>query len=256
MLARADYAALEQNWPELWSWLGETDTWQARRNDFLYIRGRALWLQGRLAEAGQVCEQMAGYELYREHRANTLMMRGLLALGQHDLAAAEACYRQAVEVQAETRLTLPGHARLGLAAVYWAGSQRQAALAQLAAGLAEIERRKMPGLALQEGPGLVPLLEAAVRAEIYPDLAQFCLSCLTNKPAAQPLSIPETQERLTGREVEVLKLIGQGASNRTIANQLVISEHTVKSHVTRILAKIGAASRTEAAARARKLGLL
>ena len=255
MLARAEYPALEKFWQEQWSWLSEADTWKARRNEFLYIRGRVMWLQGYLEEANQICQRMADYEEYEEHRANTHMMRGMLALSQRDFAEAEAHYRQAIELQRQTRMTLPGHARLGLAAVYWASSQRRAALVELKTSLSEIQARGMAGLVLQEGQSIAPLLEAAVREGIYPDFARFCLTRLTNKPVKRPMPVPETQETLTGREVEVLQLIAQGASNQDIANQLVISENTVKSHVTRILAKIGAASRNQAAVYARKLGL-
>lgn len=51
---------------------------------------------------------------------------------------------------------------------------------------------------------------------------------------------------LTPREIEVLRLLAEGSSNKTIAWKLDISEHTVKFHVNSILSKMGAASRTEA----------
>lgn len=68
--------------------------------------------------------------------------------------------------------------------------------------------------------------------------------------------MPETSETLTSREVEVLRLIVAGASNQAIAEQLVISERTVKPHTTHILGKLGVSSRTQAAARARELRLV
>lgn len=58
---------------------------------------------------------------------------------------------------------------------------------------------------------------------------------------------------LTRREQDVLALVGDGATNREIAQRLVISESTVKVHVHRILKKLGARSRTEAVARAGRL---
>ena len=63
-------------------------------------------------------------------------------------------------------------------------------------------------------------------------------------------------ENLTPREMEVLKLLAEGLSNKAIAFDLGISEHTVKFHVNSILGKLGAQSRTEAAVRATQLGLL
>jgi DNA-binding CsgD family transcriptional regulator len=66
--------------------------------------------------------------------------------------------------------------------------------------------------------------------------------------AARPLG-------LTPRELEVLRLLAAGRSNRQIAEQLFISGKTASVHVTNILAKLGVHSRLEAAARARELGL-
>jgi DNA-binding CsgD family transcriptional regulator/tetratricopeptide (TPR) repeat protein len=63
-------------------------------------------------------------------------------------------------------------------------------------------------------------------------------------------------EPLTGREEEVLALVASGRSNREIGNQLFISAKTVSVHVSNILAKLGAAGRTEAVAVARRRGLL
>jgi len=60
---------------------------------------------------------------------------------------------------------------------------------------------------------------------------------------------------LTPRELEVLRLLLEGRSNRQIAEQLFISGKTASVHVTNILAKLGVHSRLEAAARARELGL-
>ena len=61
---------------------------------------------------------------------------------------------------------------------------------------------------------------------------------------------------LTSRELEVLRLIAAGRSNQRIARELFVSLDTVKKHVTHLLGKLGAANRTEAAARARQLGLI
>jgi len=61
---------------------------------------------------------------------------------------------------------------------------------------------------------------------------------------------------LTSREREILELMADGANNRMIASRLAISRHTVKFHVASILAKLGAASRTEAVALALRSGLL
>jgi DNA-binding NarL/FixJ family response regulator len=61
---------------------------------------------------------------------------------------------------------------------------------------------------------------------------------------------------LTPRELEVLRLLGQGASNKLIARHLDISVHTAKFHVASIMAKLDAIGRTDAVAQAVRLGLI
>ena len=63
-------------------------------------------------------------------------------------------------------------------------------------------------------------------------------------------------EPLSGRELEVLKLISTGLSNREIGSKLGLSEGTVKNYVTSVLQKIGVRDRTQAALRGRELGLI
>jgi DNA-binding NarL/FixJ family response regulator len=61
---------------------------------------------------------------------------------------------------------------------------------------------------------------------------------------------------LTPREREIVALLAQGLTTRQIAERLVVSPGTVKTHTERVLAKLGVANRTQAAARAMELGLL
>ncbi|MBV9405252.1 MAG: response regulator transcription factor [Acidobacteriaceae bacterium] len=78
-------------------------------------------------------------------------------------------------------------------------------------------------------------------------------------PAAKPFA-PNTNRQesvgITARELEVLTLIARGFSNREIATQLFVSENTVKTHCARAFDKLGAARRTQAVQRGKKLGLL
>ena len=69
------------------------------------------------------------------------------------------------------------------------------------------------------------------------------------------LPVP-VRDALSAREIEVLRLIADGASNQEIAAALVISLGTVKSHLNHIMSKLQAHNRTEAVAHARKLGCL
>jgi LuxR family transcriptional regulator, maltose regulon positive regulatory protein len=63
-------------------------------------------------------------------------------------------------------------------------------------------------------------------------------------------------EPLTARELEVLQLLAAGAPNRAIAEELVVTQETVKKHLSHLFDKLGVANRTQAVARARELGLL
>ena len=102
-------------------------------------------------------------------------------------------------------------------------------------------------------------LEAAIRAladglvVLHPTVAGL----LADQFAAVPLiDAGPPEEPLTAREREVLQLLAQGLANKQIAQRLSISEHTVKFHVAEVMAKLGAASRTEAVTRAARRGLL
>jgi len=68
-------------------------------------------------------------------------------------------------------------------------------------------------------------------------------------------NLPPTKEPLTEREAEILKLVAQGLPNQEIADSLVISERTVRTHVTNILGKLHLANRTQAALYALREGL-
>ena len=86
------------------------------------------------------------------------------------------------------------------------------------------------------------------------------LATLLLQPALPVMSAPEPltgpEEPLTARELEVLQLLAQGLPNKIIATRLHITEHTAKFHVSSILMKLGAASRTEAVTTAARRGLL
>lgn len=89
------------------------------------------------------------------------------------------------------------------------------------------------------------------RASLHPDIALKVIQEL-NKP---PADLPLTDDPLTEREVEVLKLVARGLSNQEIADQLVVSERTVRTHLSNILGKLHLANRTQAALYALRQGL-
>ena len=85
---------------------------------------------------------------------------------------------------------------------------------------------------------------------LHPTIARKLL-----QEIARPAELQPTPEALTAREVMVLQLIAQGLSNQEIADRVAISESTVRAHVSRILAKLHLASRTQAALYAVREGL-
>ncbi len=85
---------------------------------------------------------------------------------------------------------------------------------------------------------------------LEPAIARKVLYELSHPPTETP-----TPDPLTGRELEVLRLVAQGRSNKEIAEELVIAEMTVRTHVSNILGKLHLASRTQAALYALKEGL-
>jgi len=92
------------------------------------------------------------------------------------------------------------------------------------------------------------VLQPSVAAKVVAEFAQLSRD---PAPRAQPLVVP-----LSDRELEVLRLLANGHSNREIATALFLAEGTVKNHVTNVLAKLGVRDRTQAALRARALRLL
>lgn len=105
---------------------------------------------------------------------------------------------------------------------------------------------------------LVEAIRATARGDSFlqPNIAaklvaEFARMEETPTPQAQQLVEP-----LSGRELEILALVAEGASNKEIAARLFIAEGTVKNHVTNILSKLGVRDRTQAALKAREIGLI
>ncbi|MEL6855260.1 MAG: response regulator transcription factor [Cyanobacteria bacterium J06560_2] len=84
-------------------------------------------------------------------------------------------------------------------------------------------------------------------SQFGPGILQKITPQLTQPTSPQPATLPPEIAALTPREKEVLTLIGQGASNKEIAQQLYLTEGTIKNHVTRILSQLDLRDRTQAA---------
>jgi DNA-binding NarL/FixJ family response regulator len=93
------------------------------------------------------------------------------------------------------------------------------------------------------------VLEPSVAARMMAGLSR--LSAREGKKIVQPLADP-----LSDRELAVLRLLAEGCSNKEIGSRLTITEGTVKNHMTNVLVKLDALDRTQAALKARELGLI
>ena len=92
--------------------------------------------------------------------------------------------------------------------------------------------------------------------QLGPGLFQKFLTRSDSQKINSPTVLPNVFQSLTPREKEVLSLIAKGASNKEIAQQLYISERTVKAHITSILSQLNLRDRTQAAILANQHGFL
>jgi two-component system, NarL family, response regulator YdfI len=100
---------------------------------------------------------------------------------------------------------------------------------------------------------ILPAIQAAYAGLVLldPEVTQTLAARI--RPANAFISVPDD---LTPREIEVLRMLADGLGNREMASRLGISEHTVKFHVSSILEKLGAATRTEAVTLGIRMGLI
>ena len=135
-----------------------------------------------------------------------------------------------------------------------------AALVLLSEGtaLGEVLHRPLRGVAVLTKEAGAAELSGAIRAA-HAGLVALDRVFLPQLEARTPATPDLAEERgatLTPREREILQLLAQGLPNKTIAYRMGISQHTVKFHVASLLAKLGAASRTEAVTIGARRGLV
>jgi DNA-binding NarL/FixJ family response regulator len=97
---------------------------------------------------------------------------------------------------------------------------------------------------------------AAGEALLAPTVTRRLISDLTRNRPRQGLQAGERLAVLTARELETLGLLGRGLSNAEIAATMVVSEHTVKTHVSNVLTKLGLRDRVQAVITAYETGLI
>jgi ATP/maltotriose-dependent transcriptional regulator MalT len=258
--ALGDYASAERYVDRLFEGVKHMALVQQMMTASLFVVARSYWLNGRLDQVRQLYAQMCAAENPRELPMDAGLrarLRGMLAMSEDRCADAERALRQAVAIEDQEHFsTLFGSSRVLLAYLYATRDRPDEALAELTPILAESEQRGMLGFIVLNGAIAIPVLRLAVERGVHSIFAAHLLDVLGVSIEPRPVRVPQTGEILTPREIEILRLIAAGASNRAIAEQLVIGEGTVKSHIHHIFRKLDVSSRTEAAARARDLRLI
>jgi LuxR family maltose regulon positive regulatory protein len=141
------------------------------------------------------------------------------------------------------------------AMAHQAQSDTSQALTALARALALAEPEGYVRIFVDEGTPMAELLRSAAVRGIAPGYVGKLLAAFDAPHFLISPSLP-LSEPLSERELEVLRLIAAGLSNREIARQLVIELSTVKWHINNLYGKLNVHSRTQAVARARELSLL
>ena len=180
-----------------------------------------------------------------------LQARLLIAQGHLEAAADELKLRYETAFQAGWGYALAAiRARQALAA----GSS-QTGLDYLADALRMAEPEGYVRTFTDAGLGLIPILRDAAQQGITPGYVKRILTSMDTHPSAPASTRSMLVEPLSEREIEVLRLVTAGLSNREIAGKLFISPGTAKTHVHNLYGKLGVRSRIQAAARAKELGL-
>lgn len=179
--------------------------------------------------------------LARIHIAQSQSLTQAVRLLRELLAAAERGARWGSVIEILTALALAQRA---------AGQVPEAENA-LARALALAEPEGYARVFVDEGAPLAEVLRALTQHSAPSNYAQRLLSLFPAEPNA-----PRALDALTEREVEILRLVAAGLPNQEIANQLVVSLSTVKTHIAHVYSKLGAGNRTQAVVRARAMNLL
>jgi LuxR family maltose regulon positive regulatory protein len=223
------------------------------------IEAAARWADEYRARPGDA----SGYPGYLRHIEGASWARVLMAQGQMESAAGLLeSLLQAAERAGQTGYMIELMALQALVFQSIGDPARAAATLTQALRLAEPESYVRTfvdeGEPMRALIGRLEIRDWRLKAYVQRLLASFdVLPSPTSKfqsPISSLQSLPT--EPLSEREREVLRLIADGLSNREIADRLVVAVSTVKTHINNVYAKLGVRSRTQAAARARELGLL
>ncbi|WP_035882943.1 LuxR C-terminal-related transcriptional regulator [Cupriavidus metallidurans] len=241
-------------------------------------RARVATIEGRLDAADQA---LRSAELHADWAASdsyghandidfpdSIRWRLAIAHGEHEQTASELADAIAIATQRQRHWRALKLRLLLAMALDGAGKQSEA-FEQLTEALRLASHEGLARTFLDEGDRLADLLRRwadareaeCVRAGIDLQFVRTVLAQIPAPLAAAGVEVNQARgtaiaEPLTTREQEVLQMLAAGHRNRVIAEKMFVSELTIKSHLRKINAKLGAQSRTEAVAIGRSLGLL
>jgi LuxR family maltose regulon positive regulatory protein len=233
------------------------------------------WMTRLLLARGDLTEAVA-FEQERATNAENAAdaARVVDRLTSASLLYAQGRHREALPQLEELGETAEAAGRIGnlieilalQALALWAGSKKERAVSTLAESLALAEPEGYVRTIVDEGPQMATLLSEVLGAKqrgrtdllrcVPAHYIRKLLAALERDAASAASPAAGLPEPLSERELEVLRLIASGKSNRRIASELFVSVGTVKTHINNLYRKLDAHSRTQALARARELKLL
>ena len=258
---RGDYSRIISRIDEIIDNLDDSTVSNSFAENLLYFQAQALLFLGRTDEARHLYQRLLekkGHFYFGNYtETQTLLLGGQIALAENEIEEAEKLLKLAVDKHLNVRCTVwfP-HPRLSLSRLYWKMGNPSLAFAELQKVFDDIDRYQTPGMLIQEGIDLVPVLQMALDRSFRPEILSKVLGLYAITSAPHAVDIPGKPESLTPREMQVLSLLESGASNRLVAQTLVITERTAKAHVSSILSKLGVKSRMEAVSRSREMHIL
>ena len=229
--------------------------------DLRTLKIRVQLASGDLQNPFQWADEVQLSEEFRQHKELYWLTLGQIRLAQGRFAEVkELLAGKILPIASGSQVSRQLESNLLLAGAAAGQGQTAKALQIMEACLALAEPEGYLRVFLDAGEAVRELLAAYLRSTDppYKTYAQKILNVLSlPKLAKSPCPAPVgLVEELSGRELEVLQLIALGRTNQEIARQLIISPGTVKAHTASIYRKLDVANRTEAAARARQLGIL
>jgi LuxR family transcriptional regulator, maltose regulon positive regulatory protein len=233
-------------------------------------RARVATLEGRLEAAAQALDvagldgewARTGYAWHATEIDCPVVVRARLDIARNRHAEAEAALRVALDAAlAQQRYWRALKLRILLSLALAGRGLVEAALDELAQALRVASHEGFVRAFLDEGPALVTLVatwaargaQAMRAAGVAPGFVAQLLESVEVAASGEPAAADHS---LSARELEVLRMLSAGHRNRVIAEKLFVSELTVKAHLRKINAKLGAQNRTQAVAIGRAMGVI